>query len=62
MLLYDSSGPVLYRTSRIKIQGVDSSGEPKGGAKAIARSDERGASYESARSHYYLTRSGCDLH
>lgn len=62
MLLYDGSGPVSYRTSRIKIQGVDISGEPRGEAKAIARSAERGASYESAFSHYYLTRNGCDLH
>lgn len=62
MLLYDDSGPVSYRTSRIKIQGVDSSGEPKGEAKAIMRSDERGMSSERACSHYYLTRNGCDLH
>lgn len=51
MLLYDGSGPVSYRTSRIKIQGVDGSGEPKGEAKAIMRSAERGMSSERACSH-----------
>ena len=30
-------GSVSYRTSRIKIQGVDVSGEPKGEAKANPR-------------------------
>lgn len=58
----DFRGPVLCRTSRNKIQGVAGSGEPRGIAKANARSVEQGAAYESAYNHYHLTRSRCDLH
>lgn len=36
------------------------SGEPKGGAKASARS-MRGAGYENASSHLCTTRSRCEL-
>lgn len=62
-LLSDGNGTVSHLSSRIKSQGVHGSGEPKGEAKAIARSAQaQGAWYESATNRSLETRSQCELH